>query len=477
MNLSQVLLFWGGIILYRLLLNQKGKIWVILTASIFGVFWLQPALLVRNMDYWFPFISISLILITWLVITPKDEVVSKQNVISLLVILIISLFIPFSRYLPFEFNIISTFPPQPFFVIMAVFLLLIWLIFFYFFNYRNNKIFSYFVLLFILFIFIILKTPSLNSKIGMLLRTISGQSTNIIQELGADLRWLGFSYIAFRLIHTIRDFQNKRYQITNLNTYFAYVLFFPALVAGPIDRIEHFENEINKKTEKLTDFLTGGKRLAIGLLKKFVIADSLVMIALNANNALLTKSTFWLWIMLFAYAWMIYFDFSGYTDIALGLSACIGITLPENFDRPYSAQNLTLFWNKWHISLTQWFRSYFFNPLTRFLRSREKPISQTSTILIAQLSTMTLIGLWHGISWNFLFWGLWHGAGLFLHNQWSSLMQRIQGRSGPRKSNQKIVFIFSKIFTFIFVALGWIWFVIPDPKISIIIFEKLFGLH
>jgi D-alanyl-lipoteichoic acid acyltransferase DltB (MBOAT superfamily) len=275
----------------------------------------------------------------------------------------------------------------------------------------------------------------------------------------------------------IRDFQNKRYQPSNLCIFFNYVLFFPALIAGPIDRIEHFENEINKKSEKSQDFIYGGKRLIVGLIKKFVIADTLVLIALNSDNALLVKSPVWLWVMLITYAWMIYYDFSGYTDIALGLSACIGIVLPENFDHPYSAQNLTIFWNKWHMTLTQWFRSYFFNPVTRFLRSRKKPISPTIIIALTQISTMTLIGLWHGISMNYIIWGLWHGIGIFIHNRWAFFMQKYQRRDGVDIYIQNLLSKISVVITFIFVSLGWIWFVIPDPQISQSVFKMLFGLR
>lgn len=475
MNLTQVSLFFGCIVIYHLLLDQKGKIWVILAASICGVFWLQPGLLIRNFDYWFPFLSISLILITWLVITSKDNLKTKENIFSFLIIIAISLLIPLSRYLPFEFKIIPTVPPQPVQVIIAVFILFIWLIIFYLSKIKVNTSLVCFILILILLLFIILKNPLLNSKISIFLKMVSGQSTNTIMAQGGDLRWLGFSYIAFRLIHTLRDFQNKRYQSTNLCTYFSYVLFFPALIAGPIDRIEHFEKEIRKRSEKSQDFIVGGKRLIIGLIRKFVIADALVLIAINSNNAILVKSPIWLWVMLVAYAWMIYFDFSGYTDIALGLSSCIGIVLPENFDRPYSAKNLALFWNKWHMSLTQWFRSYFFNPITRFLRTRKKPLPPTIIVAITQILTMTLIGLWHGVSWNYLYWGLWHGLGLFIQNRWANYMQKYQGLLNLSNPIQRLLSTISVIFTFVFISLGWIWFVTPDPQISFLIFKKLFG--
>jgi alginate O-acetyltransferase complex protein AlgI len=481
MNLSQIILFLGVIVVYRLLFDQKGKIWVIMTASIFGVFWLQSALLIRNFDYWFPFISITLIIITWLVITPKEKLKTKDNAIAFLIIIAFSLIIPLSRFLPIDIKITPTSPPQFSYVIIAVLLLFsICLIVFNVKHNLNSIILPNIILFLILIIFIVLKTPILNSKISLFLKIISGQSTGSLDAQGSDLRWLGFSYIAFRLIHTLRDFQSKRYRSINLCTYFSYILFFPALIAGPINRVEHFEKEITQKTQKDQDFIIGGKRLMIGFLRKFIIADTLALFALNSSNALLVKTPLWLWIMLMAYAFMIYFDFSGYTDIALGLSACIGITLPENFDHPYLAQNLTLFWNRWHMSLTQWFRAYYFNPFTRFLRSSKHEFSPTVIIAVTQISTMTLIGLWHGVSWNFVFWGLWHGTGLFIHNRWALLMQIIREKIGNKTPNLKIhnyLTKFGVIFTFFFVAIGWIWFIFPDPQTSIQICKRIFGIY
>ncbi len=123
--------------------------------------------------------------------------------------------------------------------------------------------------------------------------------------------------------------------------------------------------------------------------------------------------------MLYAYAFQLFFDFSGYTDIAIGTARLMGIKLPENFNHPYLKPNLTQFWSNWHMTLTQWFRAYFFNPVTRALRSASKPVSIPVIIFITQLGTMLLIGLWHGVSFNFILFGLWHGIGLFIHNRWS----------------------------------------------------------
>src|SRR5690606_15453433 len=163
--------------------------------------------------------------------------------------------------------------------------------------------------------------------------------------------------------------QTGRLPSVDLSEYITYVLFFPAFTAGPIDRIERFIKDLRQPYEGLSQekLFEAGQRLIIGLFKKFVIADSLALIALNDMNATQVTSTIWMWVLVYSYAFQIYFDFSGYTDIALGIAKFVGIHLPENFSAPYLKPNLTQLWNNWHMTLTQWFRSYFFNPITRWL--------------------------------------------------------------------------------------------------------------
>ena len=163
-----------------------------------------------------------------------------------------------------------------------------------------------------------------------------------------------------------------------------------------------------------------GLRIASGLFKKFVIADSLAQgMSLTAVNAAQATSTLGLWMLLYGYALRLYFDFAGYTDMAIGLGLLFGIRLPENFDRPYLKSNITTFWQSWHMTLSSWARFYVFTPLSRSLLRRKPRPSPTLIVLVAQIATMTTIGLWHGISWTFFIWGLWHGVGLFVHKQWS----------------------------------------------------------
>ena len=211
-------------------------------------------------------------------------------------------------------------------------------------------------------------------------RSVGGQSAALADP--SDLVWLGFSFLAFRLIHILRDFQGGKLPELTFQEFAAYALFFPAFVAGPIDRVQRWRGDLNAgasefggklpRSLQMENTVDGTLRIFTGLFKKFAIADSLAIISLNSRNAQQTESTFWMWILLFSYTLRIYFDFSGYSDVAIGMARLLGFRLPENFDRPYTKSNLTAFWNSWHMTLAQWFRAYTFNPLLRWLRTRRQ---------------------------------------------------------------------------------------------------------
>jgi len=323
-------------------------------------------------------------------------------------------------------------------------------------------------------ILIVLKTPALSLQASILFRTLANRPIESATAL--DVRWLGFSYIAFRLIHVLRDKQTRRLPELTLPEFATYVVFFPTLVAGPIDRAERFAEDLRKDYSLTQDeTLLGGQRIFVGLFKKFVIADALALIALNDALASQVRTTGWMWILLYAYAFQIYFDFSGYTDIAIGIARLIGVKLPENFAAPYTKPNLTQFWNSWHMTLTQWFRSYFFNPFNRWIR-KFKNVPAWGMILIGQLATMLLIGLWHGITLNFIFWGIWHGLGLFLQNRWSDFVRTRFPGLGQSTSLQPALHVGGILLTFHFVALGWVFFALSELSLSWQVFMKLFNL-
>jgi alginate O-acetyltransferase complex protein AlgI len=179
--------------------------------------------------------------------------------------------------------------------------------------------------------------------------------------------------------------------------------------------------------------------------------------------------------MLYAYAFRIYFDFAGYSDIAIGLGRLLGFRIPENFDRPYLKTNLTAFWNSWHITLAMWFRAYFFNPLSRAMRSGRVAIPTAVIIAASQLSTMVLIGMWHGITWNFVIWGAWHGVGLFIHNRFADLTRASQRRLNEKPRLKLVLDAVRVVLTFHYVALGWVWFALPSVALSWDVMARLFG--
>jgi alginate O-acetyltransferase complex protein AlgI len=340
---------------------------------------------------------------------------------------------------------------------------------------KGRAVWSFGLSILILGLFIILKYDPLAKLVSLSIRSLNGQSVELASAL--DIRWLGFSYVAFRLMHTLRDRVSGRLPEITLREYVIYVIFFPAYPAGPIDRVQRFIQDLRQPARiSMEKTLIGGKRILTGIFSKFVLADGLAIFALNSINSSQVNSTGWLWVMLYAFAFRIFFDFSGYTDIAIGMGHLLGIQLPENFEKPYLKQNLTLFWNSWHITLAQWFRAYLFNPLTRTLRNQPHNIPLPLIIFIGQLSTFILIGLWHGITWNFAIWGAWHGLGLFVHNRWSDLIRSKITRMESHPNLKRFVIVSSTFLTFQYVCLGWVWFALPNPDQSFKTILKLFGL-
>ena len=473
MNFENILVISGITILLVWITPARWHKWVILVSSVLALFWLQPSTPIRNLDFWFPLASISIVVLVWAMTRVPNEDGSRANLITAGVIIGIVLLISLTRYAGPVCCITPARPPQMRYVLIAIvgigFLLL-----FVFRYFSGNRYALAVALLMLILVFIILKTDPFAKFASEAIRTLTKQNTNLASPF--DLRWLGFSYLAFRLIHTLRDRQHGKLPSLTLKEYISYTLFYPSITAGPIDRVQRFVKDYRQPVgSRKSNTLQGGQRVLLGIFKKFVIADALALIALSPQNASQSISTPWLWVLLYAYALRIYFDFAGYTDIAIGLGNFYGIALPENFAKPYLKSNITSFWNSWHITLAQWFRAYFFNPLTRSMHKSKMNYPSWLTILIGQLSTMLLIGLWHGISWNFAIWGLWHGIGLFAHNRWLSWTRQ---RISPL-DQKPIISTGSKIggwfITFNYVTLGWVWFALPSPEMAVSIFRQLFS--
>ncbi|OGN72974.1 MAG: hypothetical protein A2X25_10480 [Chloroflexi bacterium GWB2_49_20] len=438
--------------------------------SVFALYALQPSLPIRYLGFWLPTTTLAITIVSWILTGQKDNRKWSDSWIAVIIMAGVIFVIGISRYSGTFSYIIPSLPPQIFQIIIAIFVIIIAAAF----AIKLPWSASSYWLFFLVGVFVLIKTPFFANSLSLGLRNLNQQSTELASSL--DIRWLGFSYIAFRIIHTIRDRQTGRMPVVGLAEYINYVIFFPTLTAGPIDRLDHFVKTFNSPLmDRLEIMGEGGKRIALGLFKKFVVADILAIIALNSTNALQIRWTGWMWVSLYAYALQIFFDFSGYTDIAIGMGRLLGMKLPENFSSPYLKPNLTQFWNNWHMTLTQWFRAYFFNPLTRSLRSGKRVWSMPMIILVTQLSTMVLIGLWHGVTLNFVLWGAWHGLGLFVHNRWSSTFNvRIQNWATD-SIKKFLVNGMGILLTFNFVAIGWVFFVLPSPALSWHVIQKLFG--
>jgi D-alanyl-lipoteichoic acid acyltransferase DltB (MBOAT superfamily) len=336
----------------------------------------------------------------------------------------------------------------------------------------SHPVFLWIALFGILALFVVIKTSSLTVAASSVLRLLTRQSPH--QALAVDIRWFGYSYIAFRIMHTLLDRRSGQMPFVTLGEYVTYVVFYPSLAAGPIDRLERFIQDLRKPLPLAgSDWLYAGERILLGMFKKFVLADTLALLALTNTEAVKVQSGLWSWAILYTFSFQIFFDFSGYTDIAIGIARLVGVKLPENFNSPYLRSNLTQFWNSWHMSLTQWLRSYFFNPLTRALRSN-RVLPSMVIILIGQLSTMLVIGLWHGVAWRFVLWGLWQATGLFIQNRWSEFV-RVRIGDWASTPVRKNILVFSGVFlTFNFVTIGWVFFAMPSASLALELMAKLF---
>jgi alginate O-acetyltransferase complex protein AlgI len=222
---------------------------------------------------------------------------------------------------------------------------------------------------------------------------------------------LGLSYISFQLVSYLVDVNRKKFEAeTDLLKFAFYVFLFPKILVGPITRYGPLKDQIGQFDVTPAGVAAGIRRFIIGLAKKILIADFLAKIitpVFNMSNPAIAPGL--AWFVLIAFALQLYFDFSGYTDMAIGLGQMMGLKFLENFDFPYISKSISEFWRRWHISLSSWFRDYVFYPLER---KRLKWLGQPINILVVFLLT----GLWHGVSLNYLAWGLLHGVAIVFEN-------------------------------------------------------------
>ena len=484
MDLMQIAVFIAAAILYVTFLPSRIRAWALMIGSVLAIYWLQPSLPIRQLDFSLPTATILIAIMGWYVTREKDaksgeyKSPSRQDTIALAISIGLILLLTLPRYFDVpEFLELTTRPPDTWFVAIWIAVALgiaytLWRLL------RGEGRMLNVAIIAIILIFIVLGTNGFTQILAGILREGAGQDTSLASPI--DISWLGFSYVAFRLIHTIRDRQSGRLPELSLRDYLTYIIFFPAYTAGPIDRAERFIEDFHKLGEirglDVNRLMEGGTRITVGLFKKFIIADSLALFSLDAEKATQVESAWGLWFLLYAYAFRLFFDFSGYSDIAIGIGILFGIKLPENFDRPYLKNNIAGFWQSWHMTLSNWVRFYVYSPLSRTLL-RRKPKPSTETIMfICHMSTMIVIGLWHGVTFPFFVWGAWHGIGLFVHQIWSRKTGKWYRGLKDKPQQLQAWTIAGVLMTFHFVLVGWVWFALPDMGTAIMVFARLFGL-
>jgi alginate O-acetyltransferase complex protein AlgI len=271
---------------------------------------------------------------------------------------------------------------------------------------------------------------------------------------------LGISFFTFQALSYVIDVHRKKVapqkNILNIGLYLA---FFPKLIQGPIVRYETIADEINNRKENLADFSNGVVRFIRGLGKKVLIANNLALVADNSfqlinstgSNSLSISMA---WLGAIAYTFQIFFDFSGYSDMAIGLGQMFGFHFLENFNYPYISKSVSEFWRRWHISLQTWFRDYVYIPLGGNRVSNKKFIFNIFIIWL-------LTGIWHGANWTFIIWGLMYFV-LLAFEKFTGFNKKLKN--------------FGYIYTLFFVVIGWVIFRSDNISIAVNYIKTMFGI-
>lgn len=453
---------------------QKRRSITILAASAVLIYWLDPRINNPSANYWLPTLTLALAVLSWAITAPQEARTFRRNWLGFVILFVVSLLFSLNRYMGYNWLFDPNVPRPPYVVGAFLLLFVVTICLLLLIKFRKlNQVFLIIASVGIIGILLLIKFPELAGLVHKGVLRLAGVSE---EYKPFYLGWLGYSYVAFRLLHTYFDKRAGRLPSMALDEYVSFVIFFPSFTAGPIDRIERFLAGLRSRKELTSeDWLFNGKRFFLGLFKKFVLADGLALISLDAYSKHI-PSPLWAWALLYIYAFRLLFDFSGYTDIAIGLGGLMGIHLPENFDSPYLKPNLTTFWNSWHMSLTQWFRAYVFNPLARWFRSRKKPVPTFIVIVIGQILTMLLIGMWHGITINYILWGMYHALGLIIANRWSEWTRKLKEKWTQKHWVGKVFNITGIVLTFNIVAIGWLFFALRTPSQVLDFVKSLLGV-
>jgi alginate O-acetyltransferase complex protein AlgI len=269
---------------------------------------------------------------------------------------------------------------------------------------------------------------------------------------------IGISFFAVQGMSYVIDLYWQKVNIQKNPAKLAfYISFFPQLIAGPIVRYIDIEAQIYHRTESVEKFISGAQRFVIGLAKKVIIANNMGYVAdLVFGNPAMENSFSIAWLGIICYTFQIYFDFSGYSDMAIGLGKMFGFEFLENFNYPYISKTITEFWRRWHISLSSWFRDYVYIPLGG---------NKKGNVYINLFIVFVLTGFWHGANYQFLAWGLWHGFFLIIERLFK--MREVQ--------NKKFVPLRYAI-TMLIVVMGWVFFRSPGLRYALRYLGVMFGM-
>ena len=271
---------------------------------------------------------------------------------------------------------------------------------------------------------------------------------------------LAISFFAFEFVHYLYDVGHGKEPIRNPLNFLLFAIFFPSLVAGPIKRFENFLPSLKQglETHSGQRIMQGGIRMGVGMFKKLVIADNLTAWINFSIPRFQDLDRPTRWLVFVGIGMRILMDFSGYSDIALGLAEAMGITIPENFNWPYLATNIQDFWRRWHISLSTWVRDYVYIPMGGGRHSKARTI-------LNGLFAFSLVGLWHGARWYYVFWGVYHGFGLVVYRLYSEFGWKNFAASYPAAASRAWLRwpfgILSWTLTQAFVFAGWMFFFYP----------------
>jgi len=270
---------------------------------------------------------------------------------------------------------------------------------------------------------------------------------------------VGISFYTFQTMsYTIDVYRQKAEPVKRFGDFMCYVAMFPQLVAGPIVRYNSIAEQLHEREHSFAKFSKGARRFMEGFVKKVLIADSVAPIV-DAVFALPEPTMADAWLGTLAYTVQLYFDFSGYSDMAIGLGLMMGFVFIENFDHPYTSRSITEFWQRWHISLSSWLRDYLYIPLG----GNRKGATRTYINLAI---TMLLGGLWHGANWTFIVWGAWHGGLLALERRFT-----------VRKDGRRVATNITVPVTMVFVMLGWVVFRAEDITSALAMYTGMAGMH